>query len=143
VESRSTATNRDFDLDEEGEMRKVGYILGGLAVIACASVFVLFNAMSAVKGLQIKDVDLSKVADGTHEGEFHQGRWSYKVAVSVKDHRITGIEILSGSAKMFQKLNQEESARVIAAQTPKVDVVSGATVTSKALLKAIENALTR
>jgi uncharacterized protein with FMN-binding domain len=124
-------------------MRKVWYILGGLAVVAATFVFFLYNGMSAVKALQIGDVDLGKVADGTHEGEFHKGRWSYKVAVSVKDRRITGIEVLGGSGKMFDGLNREAATKVIAGQTPKIDVVSGATATTKAFSKAVENALTR
>ncbi len=124
-------------------MRKVWYILGGLAVIAVAFVLFLFYGMGAVRSLQVGDVDLSKVGDGVQEGEFHKGRWSYKVAVSVKDHKITGIEVLGGSGKMFSDLNREITAKVVAGQTPNVDVVSGATATTKAFTKAVENALSR
>ncbi len=122
-------------------MKKVWYVVGGLILlVACALVW-LMSGQGAIKDMQIADVDLSTVADGVHEGSFKQGRWNYEVAVTVKDHKITGIELLSKRDKMFENMYQTEFERVLAAQSPNVDVVSGATVSSKALLKAIENAL--
>lgn len=103
----------------------------------------LMNGMGTVKSLTIGDVDLGNVADGVHEGSFKEGRWNYTVAVTVEDHKITGIELVSGKDPGSQKVFAAERDRIIAAQSPNVDTVSGATVTSKALLKAIENALSK
>lgn len=124
-------------------MKKVLYVLLGiLAIVILGGVYWLFNGMSQVKNLEIGDVNLTALADGTYRGTYQKGRWSYNVAVTVKDHAITAVEVIDNKVKMFEKINQEEIARVISRQSVKVDAVSGATVTSKALLKAIENALT-
>ncbi|MGE5580858.1 MAG: FMN-binding protein [Bacillota bacterium] len=124
-------------------MRKVWYFVSGFAVLVVVILIALMSGMGAVKGLTIGDVDLGKVADGVHEGTFKQGRWNYTVAVTVKDYKITGIELISGKDPGSQRIFATERDRVIAAQSPNVDTVSGATVTSKALLKAIENALVK
>jgi uncharacterized protein with FMN-binding domain len=117
------------------------YILGGLAaLIAIAFVGATFG-LSSVKNLKISDVDLSKVEDGVHQGAFKQARWNYSVAVTVKDHRITAIELLNPKDPATTKLMGPEADRVVQAQTPNIDAVSGATANSKALFKAIENAL--
>lgn len=42
---------------------------------------------------------------------------------------------------LYREVNESIISRVVENQSLKVDVVTGATVTSKALLKAIENAL--
>lgn len=122
-------------------MNKVWYAVGGLfLLLGCVFVW-LMSGQSAIKEIEIADVDLSTVADGVYEGSFKQGRWNYRVAVTVKDHKITRIELLSKRDKMFENMYQTAFERVLAAQSPNVDAVSGATVSSKALLKAIENAL--
>lgn len=124
-------------------MKKVWYVLGGLALLIVIALAGAMNGLGAVKSLEISDIDLSEVADGVHEGTFKQYRWNYRVAVTVRDHQITGIELLSGNDPGSTKAFMTEQERVIAAQSPNVDTVSGATVTCKALLKAIENALTK
>lgn len=124
-------------------MRKVWYVLGGLAVLIGVMLIALMSGMGAVKSLQIADVDLSGVADGVHEGTFKQGRWTYTVAVTVRDHKITAVEPINPKDSGTQKLVSSAAGKVIAHQSPNVDTVSGATASSKALLKAIENALTK
>ncbi|HHY44923.1 MAG TPA: FMN-binding protein [Firmicutes bacterium] len=117
------------------------YVIGGLVLLVGGMLVWLMSGQSTIKEMQIADVDLSTVPDGVHEGSFKQGRWNYRVAVTVKDHKITRVELLSKRDKMFEKMYQTEFNRVLAAQSPNVDAFSGATVSSKALLKAIENAL--
>ena len=124
-------------------MKKVWYVLGGLAVLIVVMLVALMSGMGAVKNLPIADVDLGNVKDGVHEGTFKQGRWNYTVAVTVENHKITSVELVNPKDAGSQKLLSAAADRVIASQSPNVDTVSGATVSSKALLKAIENALTR
>jgi uncharacterized protein with FMN-binding domain len=73
--------------------------------------------VKAVRALPIDHVDLAKVRDGTYQGDFAYGGFDYQVQVTVAGHQIK--------------------------QKNDVDAVSGATTTSKALLKAIERALTK
>lgn len=63
-----------------------------------------------------------------------------KVEVSVTEHKITGIKIIeheNGLGSKAEKIVDD----VISRQSLEVDAVSGATVSSKCIIKAIENAL--
>ena len=124
-------------------MKKVWYVLGGLVLLIAIAFMGATYGMGAVKNLKISDVDLSKVADGVHEGTFKQARWNYSVAVTVKDHRITAVELLNPKDAVTVKMMASEADRVVQAQSPNIDTVSGATANSKALFKAIENALSK
>lgn len=88
----------------------------------------------------ITDVDLSKVPDGLFQGSYDMNWVAAEVEISVKDHRITDIHLLShknGRGKPAEVLLET----VINEQSLSVDIVSGATASSKAILKSIELAL--
>ncbi len=100
-----------------------------------------FQEMKTVRAMPIETVDLADVEDGTFQGDFSYGGFTYEVAVAVKDHRIETIDILKNRDTKHAKQAAGVVSKVLSAQTVNVDVVTGATTTSKALLKAIENAL--
>ena len=86
------------------------------------------------------DVDLSQKPDGIYEGSYKQFPIEVIVNVTVKDHTIADIDLIrhvngrGGAAQAIPEM-------VVNAQSLKVDAVTGATYSSKAILKAIENAL--
>lgn len=86
---------------------------------------------------------LATLPDGIYEGKFHPGRFvGATVAVYVQGHRITAIDIVEhnyGQGKPAESITES----VILRQGLDVDVVTGATVSSKVMLVAIENALRR
>lgn len=90
--------------------------------------------------LKITSVDLVKIPDGTYTGKYVSGRWSTSVQVTVQDHVITAINPQE-TAKGQESLTQTLSQRVMDAQSPDVDVIAGATASSKSFLKAVETAL--
>lgn len=102
-----------------------------------------FEEQEKVRKMPINEVDLSRVSDGSYRGDFSYGGFTYEVEVSVKDHKIEGIEILRNRESKHAKKAEGVAEKVLEAQSLKVDAVTGATTTSKALLKAIENALTK
>lgn len=57
--------------------------------------------------------------------------------------KVTDIKILEQTEKRRPDLTDELFARVIRAQSLQVDTISGATLTSKAYLKGVENALNK
>jgi uncharacterized protein with FMN-binding domain len=60
--------------------------------------------------------------------------------VTINNHKITGIELVKhnhGQGAPAEVI----TGKVVEAQTLEVDIVSGATYSSKVILKAIENAL--
>ena len=90
--------------------------------------------------LEIKNVDLTEVVDGTYTGSFKVFPIIAEVKVTVKNHQITGVELLkhqSGQGAPADKILDQ----IVEAQTLKVDVISGATYSSKIILKAVENSL--
>jgi uncharacterized protein with FMN-binding domain len=91
--------------------------------------------------LKISDVDLSKVKDGIYTGEFDAKLVAAKTSVTVKDGKIVKIELIehrNGRGKAAEAI----LPKVISAQSLDVDTITGATNSSKVILKAIENALT-
>ena len=91
--------------------------------------------------MTISNVDLESVPDGTYTGSFKGGRWSNTVKVTVENHRITDIKIVKDVQFKNAKTASQLFNMVVKAQSLEIDGVTGATVTSKAYLKAVENAL--
>lgn len=92
------------------------------------------------KDLDIQNVDLSKVGDGTYTGGYKVFPVAVEVRVRVENHSITEIELVkhtNGQGAPAEVIPR----RVIESQSLDVDIVSGATYSSKVILKSIENAL--
>jgi uncharacterized protein with FMN-binding domain len=116
----------------------VVFLAAGLIVAGFSQ---LNRGMADIRKITILPVDLQTVTDGIHVGSYCKGRWCYEVSVSLRGHSINSIIITNKKMAMFRKLNNELIAGVIQKQTPAIDAIAGATISSKALLKAIENAL--
>lgn len=116
-----------------------------LALLLLGIAFVgvqLYRETLPLTRLIIGPVDLTQVADGQYEGEFKTAVVGARVRVTVADHRINDIAILehnNGKGKPAEAI----TAAVVAKQSLSVDTVAGATHSSKAILKAIELALTQ
>jgi uncharacterized protein with FMN-binding domain len=85
--------------------------------------------------------DLALVRDGRHVGSYDASLVKASVAVEVSYGVMTRIDILSHDCSPIGKPAEAIVPRVLAAQSLAVDIVSGATGSSKTLLKAMENAL--
>ena len=118
-------------------------ILGVLVVVGAGGVFYITNGLEAGENLAINPVDLTAIEDGTYAGVYQAGRWSNEVAVSVADHQIANIAVVKTVTIDDPELTSTIINNVIKNQSTTVDTVSGATVTSKAYLKSIENALSQ
>jgi uncharacterized protein with FMN-binding domain len=101
------------------------------------------DEVEQIKNMDISYVDLADVPDGTYTGEFpFRQRYLYRVKVTVKSGRIVDIEVLeNGTENEHAQKGLGVIPRILRQQSPKVDAVSGATVTSKALMKCVEKAL--
>jgi len=95
-----------------------------------------------IREVSINKVNISQVSDGTYPGSFDAAIVAANVSVSVKDHKITDIQLIRHKHERGQKA-EVIPQRVLSAQSLDVDVVSGATNSSKVILKAIENALNK
>ena len=93
-----------------------------------------------IKDIKIGTVDLSKVSDGKYTGSFDADFVAAKVSVTVKQHKITDIVLLKHKTERG-KPAEVIPEMVVKTQTLQVDTISGATNSSKVILKSIENAL--
>lgn len=118
-----------------------------LAIVFCVTAGILIGApavlqknLTALAIEEIPDVDLTKIADGVYTGSCTVLPVSAEVRVTVKDHVITEIGLVrhfNGQGSAAEIL----PGKVAEAQSLDVDIVSGATYSSKVILKAIRNAL--
>jgi len=96
--------------------------------------------LQSYRHLPIKNINLARISDGVYQGEADYG-FNYLVEVSVHNHNIEQIRILQNRNSFYAKLAEGIVDQVLGEQRINVDAVSGATTTSKVLLKAIETAL--
>lgn len=94
----------------------------------------------AISNLKIDNIDLSNIHDGKYTGSCDTGFVGAEVSVTVKGNKITDITLLNHKNERG-KPAEVILQNVVKAQSLQVDVVSGATNSSKVILKAIENAL--
>ncbi|MEG0751522.1 MAG: FMN-binding protein [Oscillospiraceae bacterium] len=93
-----------------------------------------------INAIEIKNVDVSDVPSGVYEGACRSDVASARVLVTVKDGAIARIELVQhdntrgSAAEILPEI-------VLTQQNINVDAVTGATLSSKVILKAIERAL--
>lgn len=119
----------------------IGSIVGAIVVLGVVMYLLMSHSANAgLESLVYEDVDMSQTTDGAFEGEADAGMVSVKVVVTVKDHTITGIEILehnSGRGAAAEAITQD----MVEANSYDVDVISGATLSSEAFRSAVSKAL--
>lgn len=118
--------------------RKIAIIFIVIVIILGGGYFAASRGLTEMQELVINDVNPGEISDGVYAGEFNRNRWSYRVDVTVQDGKIVDIQFDNGGS-----LEQELVDRIITNQSLDVDINTGATVNSKAFLKAVEKALIR
>lgn len=130
--------------------RWLGWVIafGVIAILAGAGAIgwsALMAEHAEAASLPLNAVDFSTLKDGVYTGDYAGGmyKWRYnEVQVTVSSGKVTAIKLLDSADPA--KGNAQQDAlyhEVIDAQSLQVDALSGATLTSKAYLKAVENAL--
>jgi uncharacterized protein with FMN-binding domain len=125
-------------------LKMLGIVFISIFILSVGAVFTI-RAMSLSEELpviQFDKVELSKIEDGSYIGEYLGKLVKVVVEARVKDNKITEIVILkhdNGLGKKAEKIVDQ----IISTQSLNVEVVSGATSSSKAILKAVEVALTK
>lgn len=94
--------------------------------------------------LPIAVVKFNQLNDGTYIGEYEGGMYKWRtseVKVTVSSGKVTDIELLKNIENRPPEFTNKLFDRVITSQSLQVDAISGATLTSKAYLKSVENAV--
>ncbi len=122
-------------------MKKRYFFIAVLLVIGImVSWYVHRTSQRMIANISLNEIVLSECQDGVFVGSAESEIVKAKVQVSVSSGTITEIEILehdTGIGKPAEAIVDD----VIERQSLNTDVVSGATVSSKVILKAVENAL--
>ena len=125
-------------------MKKVLIILGIIILVIIVLGSIAFNRIN--KNLQsleenrISMIDLASLEDGVYLGSYAAFPVKVKVEVLLKDHKIEDIKILehvNGKGKPAEDIVKA----MIEKQTIDVDVIAGASYSSRVIQKAIEEAL--
>ncbi|MDF2510793.1 MAG: uncharacterized protein K0S04_659 [Herbinix sp.] len=115
-----------------------------LFVIVAAGIFGFFQINKSIKSYEsfsFGGLDLSQVEDGTYTGSEDGGMVNAAVEVTVENHTITKINILShecGTGKPAEVIVND----IVANNSLEVDTIGGATYSSNVLRVAVYHALT-
>lgn len=115
-----------------------------LAAVMGGGVLYTAGEHKEAKDLPIAAIDFKNLNDGTFIGEYEGGmkKWrTNKVQVTVSSGKVTEIKVLEQKYDLKPDFTNKLYDRVMDAQSLQVDTISGATLTSKACLKSVENAL--
>ena len=109
-------------------------IVGGILLAACSTAYLSLTA---------KMPDLTTMSDGVYRGNYDVANTPIKVTLdtTIQSYKIIEIKIIEHQCSPVGKKAEKIIDKIIKQQSLDVDVVSGATISSKAILKAVENAL--
>ena len=113
-----------------------------VTVLLAAAVLISCNS-TALREITAAMPDMEGKGDGVYRGEYDLSGTPVMVIldVTVQDQNITAVKIIKHSCSPIGKKAERITERIIERQSLDVDVVSGATGSSMAIMKAVENAL--
>ena len=110
------------------------------------SLFIIFffiSCSTAYKSITALMPDLTQCKNGVYRGFYDLSGTPVKATldVTIQDNKIIDISIVKHISSPIGKKAEVIIENIISRQSLDVDVISGATASSKAIIKAIENAL--
>jgi len=101
------------------------------------------------QSVTIKDINFSKLKKGQYSGYYAGGMYGWREnecqvivdSITGDSSKVVTIELTKSKADYTEQFLDTLYNRVLAKQSLQIDAVSGATLDSKACLKAIEDAL--
>jgi uncharacterized protein with FMN-binding domain len=130
--------------DKESKAERViSAVVLAVVVLGVVVLTVSEQSLEKYRRMPIRELSAAGIPDGTYEGESKIGNISYPVRVEVSDGRIIRISTPESRHNAYVDYAQGVFGKIIRDQTPNTDAVTGATTTSKAYMKAVEDALSR
>lgn len=112
-----------------------------LVLIIGGGIFYMTRGLAAGEKVAINTINPSSFSDGNYKGNYSNGRWTNEVQVTIKNGKIIVIDVVEDVTFPKPEWTKELLDKIIQKQSTEVDIVSGATVTSKAYIKSVEDAL--
>jgi uncharacterized protein with FMN-binding domain len=119
-------------------------IVGALGIAGAVGWSKLDKEHKEAASLPLNRVDFARLKDGTYTGRYEGGMYKWReneTEVTVSGGKVTDIKLIKGVEKRKGDSMELLYDRVIKEQTLQVDTISCATLTSKAFLQGVENAL--
>lgn len=122
-------------------LKILGIGVVGLALVVAVGRFGIHKmAGDMATQIELQEVDVTSVPDGTWPGEYRIDESSARVEVDVAGGAITDIRILEHQ-HVRGYAGEGVTGRIVDEQTVAVDGMSGATLSSRVIQKAVEVAL--
>jgi uncharacterized protein with FMN-binding domain len=118
------------------EMKEKDLLL--LALIGILFALIIGCAASTIVGGPVPQGSLK---DGIYDGEAKDGPVKALVKITVQNQRIMDIQLIEHRTWKGKKAEDIVLDRIIEEQSTRVDAVAGATVSSRAIMNAVENAV--
>lgn len=112
-----------------------------LRTIAFGLFLILVVACSTGKTIIGGPIPRANLNDGTYDGSAGNGPVRVKAKITISDQKITDIELIEHRTWKGGAAEGIIPQRIIETQSTKVDAVSGATMSSVAIMNAVEDAV--
>lgn len=116
-------------------MRRISLLVSIIGLVSLTN-----YTKNLVEQPEVNEVNLNNVEDGYYIGSCETGLVKAKVSVKVENGAITNIDILEHDTGLGKKA-EGIAIDIVERQSLEVDCISGATLSSNVIKKAIENAL--
>ena len=140
---RGTDLEWDDDKNETntsgGVFVKISFVFSLFAIIL---IMISCNSID-LSGIKASMPDMTGKTNGVYRGNYSLSGTPVRVTldVTVQDNNITEIRIIKHIHSPIGRKAEKITQNIIEEQSLEIDAVSGATGSSKAILKAVENAL--
>jgi uncharacterized protein with FMN-binding domain len=118
---------------------KWAFILIG--AVALMSIIWAAKDLSDIKAVELGVIELEDLDNGNYNGQYENGRFSNELIVEIMDQKITDIQVTKPVLSSNEQFVTDLRRMILLEQSLDLDAISGATYTTKAYLKSIENAL--
>ena len=140
------STLRPFGQRRDKESRAeriISAVVLAVVVVGVTFLTVSDQSLEKYRRMPVKDIGAAGIPDGFYTGESAIGNFTYRVNVEIRSGRITDISEVGGRHSAYVEYAQGIFSKIIQDQTANTDAITGATTTSKAYMKAVEDALSR
>ncbi len=121
-------------------MKIVKLALFVIAILLIVGYFYLDYLGKQSAYIEVTDVNFTNIPNGEYFGEYKISPVSVKVKSVIKDGEITEVEIIDHYNGLGEK-GEAVTNSIIENQSLKVDTISGATASSMAIIKAVEDSV--
>jgi uncharacterized protein with FMN-binding domain len=140
VSGLASVSDAGFHVSSMAE-RIISAVVLSVVILGVAGLTVSEQSLEKYRRMPIKEISAAGIPDGAYAGESTVGNLTYRVKVEVDAGMIVGISEIGGRHSVYVEYAQGVFGKIIREQTANTDAITGATTTSKAYMKAVEDAL--